>query len=456
VPDDYGLMAMSTIFTGYVEVFSELGLGAAIIQRESVTKSQLSSIFWFSMGFNLILALTCLPIAYFTADILNEPRVIPLTQTVSVLFILTGLQVVPLNLLKKELDFKSVGLIEMTVTLISCVGMVLMAIVGFGVWTLLGGRIVRAFSKLLFLYFKIKWIPFLHCNFREIKSLIKFGFIVATSRTIFYMWEKSDRFFAGRIWPAHVLGYYSLALQLAQIPTEKIITLINQVSFSALSKFQNDDRAFKNFYLNTTKISATFVLPLFLGGYLVSEDVIKLILGDKWLPVIFLFKYLCLSQIFTALNAINNFTHAARGEPVKGLIFDMICLVFLPVSFFISVQYGLNAIVIPWLTVYIFICLGWIFFTVIKIDVGVVLYLKNLKHPIIASLIMSLCVGSNRFYMISNGIESLGFRFLVSILIGAVVYICYFLIFEKDYITSVVSVFRGKSIKKAQFISSQL
>lgn len=101
VPEDYGLMAMATIITGYAQMFAELGLGAAIIQKPQLIQIELSSVFWFSFMFGSMLALSCFPIAHLTAFIFHEPRVIPLTKTISLLFIFSSLQIVPLNLLKK-------------------------------------------------------------------------------------------------------------------------------------------------------------------------------------------------------------------------------------------------------------------------------------------------------------------------------------------------------------------
>ena len=152
VPDDYGLMAMATIITGYAFIFNELGLGQAIIQSPRVTEKQLSSVFWFSMLLSLFFALFALLVAYPTAFIFNETRVVPLTQTTSILFILSGLQIVPQALLRKEMEFSSIVYIDMIGALVSCICMVIIANLGAGVWTLIGGHIIRSFTRLVLLY----------------------------------------------------------------------------------------------------------------------------------------------------------------------------------------------------------------------------------------------------------------------------------------------------------------
>ena len=101
VPKDYGLMSMSTILTGYAMVFCELGLGNAVIQRLDVTRKDLSSVFWFLLGISIIFAGLCYPLSFLTAHIMHEPRVIPITQSVALIFILNGLQIIPLSLIRK-------------------------------------------------------------------------------------------------------------------------------------------------------------------------------------------------------------------------------------------------------------------------------------------------------------------------------------------------------------------
>ena len=120
VPADSGLMEIVTILTVYGEKFSKLGFGAAILQRTAHTKEELSSVFWFSFGVSVLFAIGCFFASYLTAFIFKEPRVIPFTQLVSVIFIINGLQIIPNNLLQKEQSFKKVGVIEFVSIVISC------------------------------------------------------------------------------------------------------------------------------------------------------------------------------------------------------------------------------------------------------------------------------------------------------------------------------------------------
>lgn len=439
IPDDYGLMAMATIITGYAEMFSELGLGAAIIQRPKLTRDELSSIFWFTLIIAILFGLTCFAVAYPTAHIFSEPRVIPLTQAVSILFLITGLQIVPLNLLKKELNFKQVGMIETSGVFVSCSFMLVVAYLGWGVWTLIGGRIVLNFTKLVMLYIISPWRPKFHFNLSEVKQHIKFGIVVAIGGSFRYLYGKSDRLFAGRAWSPLMLGYYTFALQLSQIPTEKIVTLINQVSFSAFSSLQHDKDKFNNMYLKIIKMTATIVLPLYVGGFLVGEQLVKLLLSDKWMPIILVFKLLCLVQVITALNAVNNFVHTAQGRPKYRLYFYAILSILMPVSFYFAIQKGFNYILLPWFITYLITCLVWIFITLNKIGIPKVHYLKNMQIPFIATILMAIVVFMTEYLVTFSSFlnNSDLLLLIIKMSVASITYIGFFLIYDRKFLFNI-------------------
>lgn len=434
-PGDYGLMEMATIITGYAAIFNELGLGSAIIQKPEIKKQELSSVFWFSLGFSMVLAVFSLVVAYPTAAIFNEPRVIPITQSTSLLFILTGLQIVPLALMKKDLDFKKIGLIDLTGVIVSCCAMYVLAVMGFGVWTLIGGHIIRELTKLVLTYLSVRWFPMLHFQFWESRAYLSFGIQIALGQSLFYVYDKSDRFFAGRAWNSSMLGLYSFALQLAKIPTEKIVVLINQVSYPVFAKFQSDKEKFNRFYLNVIRLTAAIVMPVFVGGFLVGEDLIRIVLNPKWYSMITVFKFLCLAQIITSLNAINNFVHAAQGRPQWGLFFNMIMSIFMPLSFYFAVQQDMNAILLPWFSSYFMICFMWVIITLKKLDIAVSSYIWALMHPITGTLAMSMGV------LICSQIQFLGNSSISGLLIktitGISIYTLYYVIWDRDLLIQI-------------------
>ena len=173
------------------------------------------------------------------------------------------------------MNFKAIGKIDMVSVIISSGFMLMIVKIGGGVWTLIIGYLIKSLIRTILLFINSKWYPNLHCNLKESKHFLSFGILIAIGRSLFYVQEKSDKFFAGRAWNSKILGFYTFAQDLAQIPIDKIVSLINNVSFPAFSKAQNDKEHFNSLYLNITKVTAMVVLPIYVGGFFLGENIIQ-------------------------------------------------------------------------------------------------------------------------------------------------------------------------------------
>jgi len=269
--------------------------------------------------------------------------------------------------------------------------------------------------------------------------------MVAIGGSFHYVFEQSDRFFAGRAWSSKALGYYTFAWQLACMPTDKIVTLINQVSFSVFSRLQNDTERFNKFYLNINKATATLVLPLFAGGFILGDELIMVVLNEQWWSISTIFRYLCLAQILVTLNAVNNFVHTAQGRPEWRMYFFGACAALMSVSFFFAVQYGLEAILVPWFTTYLLISLVWITITLRQIGMPFLNYLRNLSIPFLAAIVMSSAV-----FLTDLLLEFIPpvqpyefFILLIKIVVGASCYVGFLLIFAREFLMNAIKLLRA-------------
>jgi teichuronic acid exporter len=442
-PEDYGLMEMATIITGYAMRFGEMGLGAAIIQRPHLNEKELSSLFWFILLFSCLLGASCFGIAELSMRIFNEPRLVPLTRSVAAIFIFQGLLIIPLNLLKKKMEFAAVGKIEIASVIISALAMIIMAHARMGAWTLMGGWIVLAGAQTLFYYAHSKWFPAFHFSFREVREYLRFGFIVVVEGTLYYLNRTSDKFFAGRVWTSAMLGHYTFALQLALLPTEKITVLINQIAFPTFSTLQNRCEEFRVFYLSAVRMTAAVVVPLFVCGFLAGEDLIIIFFTEKWRAAIELFKYLCLAQIVISLNAVNSFVHIAMGRPERTLYYNLACACIIPVSFYYAVQYGLNAVLIPWFTSCLLTAVIWILITIRSIGVAVADYLKSIMHSVIGSIVMAL-VFETAAGAVSQADTWMILQAAVPVFLGGAAYSAYMAWAEREMLRSLIAMIRGQ------------
>ena len=446
VPEDYGLMEMATILTGYVALFSELGLGTAIIQREEIKDEELSSLFWLMVFWGFILAFICIILAYPTVAIFNEKRILRVTQSVSLLYIIGSFLIVPLNILHRELRFKAIGFIDGTSVIVSCSMMIIIAKLGGGVWTLIGGHIIRQFTRVVLVFFIISWRPRLYFNFIKIKPYLKFGLNIAGANSLHYIYSKSDRFFGGRMLGANTLGYYSLAFRLSAIPTDKLVSLINTVSFPVFSRYQKNYDDFNNFYLKLVNIIAFITFPIYIGGIFIADQLIPLILGSKWVPMIFPFKLLCLAQLIISITTPNAMANSAQDRPHWGLYMGIINVFLLPFSFYLASKHGLNALAIPWITVYPLLRFGFTWVTIRKLGISIFEYLRSIIHPLFATMSMLVVLFLVK-YLYFNNFSSLSVNLkpylFLAIIIGAISYTIYVLTFQRSLLISLLNLRKG-------------
>lgn len=443
-PGDYGLMEMATILTGYVALFSELGFGSAIIQREEIKDQELSSLFWFLVLWGFILALICFFLAYPTVAIFNEKKLLRVTQSVSLLFIIGSFIIVPLNILNRELRFRTIGFIDAISVIFSCLMMIVIARLGGGVWTLIGGHIIREFSRSVLIFSLSSWRPELHFNFKEIKPYLRFGLNLTGTTSLHYILSKSDRFFGGLTLGANNLGFYSLAIQLSAIPNDKFISLIKSVSFPVFSKYQNNYSDFNNFYLKLVKMIAFITFPLYMGGIFIADQLIPLVVGEKWSSAIPPFKLLCLSQIIMSIGTPNSIANNAQGRPHWGFYMALFSVLLLPFSFFIASKYGLNALAIPWITIYPLLTFIFTGITIKKLRISFFQYFKSLIHPLLATFAMIFILSVIRYLFSSNIIiANVKLYTLTIILAGLFSYLIYVFSFQRSVLTAIMKLIKS-------------
>jgi teichuronic acid exporter len=444
VPGDFGLITMATIFTGYIELFGEMGIGAAIVQKHGVSEEEISSIFWFAMAVGVMFTVVGYLLAYPTAWLFHDKRIVLITQVVSALFILSALTIVPNNILVRDLRFKELGFIQLTVITLQSLAMVWMAQRGYGVWTLVIGTFIYRLMNIFLIFLVSRWRPSLHYNFREVKALLKFGVTVSLARSSYYVFEKSDKFIVGKMFNAQFLGYYSFAMQLASIPNDKFVSIVNQVAFPVFSRYQSDPAQCRNIYLKITKYVAMAVVPIFVGGIFLGDQLIPLLLGEQWRPITLLFKCFCFIFLITALTEINNCYHMAQGRPHWGLYLTLANLMILPPALYLSARYGFSKLVIPWICLYPLIRFSWTWITLKTLQIHAYEYFKNIIMPISASFLMIVCIRGAQILFggvvieINHSKEMLVFQ----ICVGILAYSVYLLSLERKSLTSLRNILK--------------
>ena len=341
-PSDFGLIAMVMVIVGMATVFTDVGLGAALIQRRKIRSIHYSSVFYF----NIVVGLLLTVITYFSApwisEFYNSTALIPLVQVMSFSFIIGAFSSVQSTRLRKELNYALLTKIGLISSLVSGVVGISLAFWGAGVWSLVVQTLLMGVVYNLIIWKAGQWKPTLAFSWKALTQLWGFGFRMFLSGMLDAIFTRIDFLIIGKLFPAETLGYFQRAKSLNGMVVQYSSGSLMAVLFPVLSKVQNDLSRFQNIIMKSLGIIC-FITFLLLGGlYLVSEELIVLLFSDKWLPSVDFFKILILSGFAYPISALLVNVLSSRGNSKSFLRLEIYKKSIASVNFIMLYFYGID------------------------------------------------------------------------------------------------------------------
>jgi O-antigen/teichoic acid export membrane protein len=428
-PDDYGLMAMAGVYLGFVVLFNEVGLSAAIVQKKDLGDEDRTNICWAVLAINLALYGFSFALAPLIAAFYGEPRVTEVIRVASLVFIVRSVGLVPNSMLTREMAFKKQSQAALIGTTSGAVATLWFAVEGFGVWSLVYGSILNEIVANLLVFLFYPWRPAFSFSPSKAKALVQFGFKVAVARLFWYLSSNMDLLIAGKILGKTQLGYYSVAVQLALVPLDKMVSTVSQVAFPAFSKVQDNPEQLRRYFLKIVNLVAFASFPVCWGFFLVADSVVPLLLSDKWSSVILPLQILSMVTSFRAIHLVNAPLEMAVGRPGTTIRNFAIITSVLAVSFLVGSAYGLEGLAYAWLA-FPLVFLITTSITVKLIGLSLATYLRELRHPFLGTGFMVLAVLlGQRFVLIDRG---LAIQAAGSVALGITCYLLYYLLFSRE------------------------
>jgi teichuronic acid exporter len=303
-PSEFGLIAMINVFFIFSNIFLDLGLVAALIQRKRTLPIHFSSAFYFNLLVGLILSV----FAYFSSNLLanfyNQPILSSLTKVMSITFVINAVTIVQDAKLKKSLSFKRIAILKLTANTLAGVVGITMAYNNYGVWSLLTQFLISKLIYTILVWSTVRWIPQLAFSIKALKQLWNFGFRVFVADFINTVLTQIDILIIGRIFPIDSLGYYQRAKSLNRMAIQFSSASLMQVLFPVFSSIQNDLERLKKIILKAMHL-LSFVIFFIIGiMYLCSDNIIILLLTKKWLPSIPYFRILLLGGFIYPFSSL--------------------------------------------------------------------------------------------------------------------------------------------------------
>lgn len=281
-PTDYGLMALVMVVVSFADIFRDFGLSAAAIQAKTLTTAQRTNLFWANTLIGLALALLVVAIAPLVAAVFKEPLLVDLTRVMGVIFLINGAATQYRASLTRSLRFGIVAWTEVAAQAVGLALGVVLALRGFGYWTLAAMQICVSLTILVVLVAAAKWLPGLPRRNQQMRPLLRFGGFLVGSQLVAFAANNIDSMVLGRRFAPDVVGYYDRPYRLLMLPLAQIRAPSTSVALPVLSKLQDDPKRYNDFLL---KGQMALGLGLVVGLGFVSgaaEPVTGVILGPEW------------------------------------------------------------------------------------------------------------------------------------------------------------------------------
>ncbi|WP_138708194.1 lipopolysaccharide biosynthesis protein [Desulfocurvibacter africanus] len=429
LPEEYGLIGMAMVFTGFLNLINEIGIGSSIIREPKVSDSALRSAYGFALAVSAVLCGLAQILAPAVAGFFDSERVEPIIRVLAISFFFGGMRAVPWSLLAKEMRFSVISKAEALTVILGGITSLVLAVMGFGVWALVTGFMLQQglMALLANMLSPRKVLP--SWRLGQALDLASFGVKVMLIRVLWYTYSNADFFIIGKLLGDKLLGFYSLAFKIALLPTEKITAIINPVCLPAFSELQNDTSSLAKYLSHLTMYLSIITFPVAFGIFAVADDFVLLFLTEQWLPIIIPLKLLSIIGLVRSIAILFPPILLARNKTAFLVYYNILLTIVMLAAFWIGASlHGINGVAAGWAIAYPVVALTLMYATCREIGLPLLRYAATLLPATLGSLLMTAFIIALR--RSSDCPLTWGF-FLVECSAGALCYAGFMILFQR-------------------------
>ncbi|GAB2778886.1 lipopolysaccharide biosynthesis protein [Rhabdobacter roseus] len=297
-PNEYGLISIIIIIIGFSEIFINSGFVSYLIQERRVCELLYSTIFFSNLFVSLLFVLFFLATSKHLSIYFGEPVLEKLINYCTICFLFLPLRTIPLVKLNKSYNFQKISIINLTSNLISLIVAFYQLSVGYGIWAILSKLLLFQIINTTIYSLSVSWKIKLEFSWIELKKSGKYSINQTLADTIGYWSRKIDDIIIARFIGLYGLGLYSFAYNFLMLPSIMIKSQLVQVLFPTMSSIKNDTKKLNKMYIDISGALSYFGFPLIFILYIISSDLIPILVGDKWNAAIPLVHIFCIASLF--------------------------------------------------------------------------------------------------------------------------------------------------------------
>ena len=427
LPEEYGVIALITIFINVCNVIIDGGLNTALIQKKNVDNIDFSTIFYFSIIISVFLYAILFISAPYISNFYNKPILTSVIRVLGLNLIFYGVNSIQRAYVSKHMLFNKLFYSSLVAVIASGSFGICLAYKGLGVWALVAQNISSTIITCIVMWFTIKWRPMLAFSVKRFASLFDYGWKIFMTNFITVIFVEIRKLFIGKLYTPSNLAYYEKGEQFPNLIMNNIFISIQSILFPTLSEFQDDKLKVKCMMRRATKVSCFVIYPLMVGMIVIAEPLVHFLLGDRWMGVVPFIQIMCVANFFRpitisnweAIKALGHSSVTLKLEIIKKIV-DITILIF-------SINIGVFAI--AW---------GVVLFNAVCVFINLAPNIKLLNYKIkeqlldaVPTLLISLLMGVGIYFIKFLDINDLSI-IIIQLIVGCLSYCSLCLIFKEE------------------------
>jgi len=425
-PNDYGLIALTVVFTNLSDILIDGGFSTALIRKKDVDDYDFSSVWLINIIISIVLYVVIFVSAPIVSQFYGEEELAAVLRVIGLVLFIQAFSSVRTAFVNRNMQFKLLFRCNIIATLVSGIMGIISAYMGFGVWALVIQRIMQQLILTMLLFIKLELKLRFQFNSDRIKEMLKFSMGVVSSSLINYLSSSLYSLIVGKKYSVENLGYFDKG---AQLPTQiSLYTFgaMSSVLLPTLASYQSDLNRVKQIVRKVVQITGYLIAPMMVGLALVSEELVVLLFTEKWLPIVPIMRYNCLYYLATPFMLINVqvfFALGYSGKRVKTELVRLVMLVAGVLIFGIWLDFSMNQLALVCAVVAVLSALVTFFEVRPMIQYSFKEFISDIIKPIISATVMGFVIYLvGPFLLTVMGVHSNILILVIKVLIGVAIY----------------------------------
>lgn len=346
LPEAFGVIALLQIFIAVGNNLIDSGMASSLIRNKDVDEDDYSTVFYLNISVAIVIYGIMFVSSSFVAEFYNMPILTDVIKVYCLSFVINAFSIIQITQLTKAMKFKTQMLIQLPSLIVSGIVSLYLASNDWGVWSIVVYNLLQNILLSAQYWLRSSWRPKFVFNLEKLKYHFNFGYKLTLASLLNSVYDNIYGVVIGKAFSPQILGYYNRAELFQLFPSKNISTALEKVTYPMFAQIENDNEKLKKYYRQIFNLVVFFLTPTMIFLCVVAEPLFKLLLTDKWLPMVPYFQILTVVGILHPFQRYNLNILRVKGRSDLVLKTNIIRKIILTVVIIVAVRYGIYGILI--------------------------------------------------------------------------------------------------------------